>query len=668
MKYRADIDGLRSVAVIPVILFHLGYSWISGGYFGVDVFFVISGFLITSILLKEITTDSFSMKEFWLRRVRRILPAVITVILTVLFVAPFLIFRGDLMSLTSDALATLFSYANFQMLFKFGDYWGASAESSFFLHGWSLAVEEQFYIFYPLFLFFLYKGKKSWSIALAVLILVSLGLFLYGIINYPTATFYMLPTRAWELAAGGLIAVLPWKHNVETKYHFRETVLSILGLLMILGSFFIFTGVDGINFYAVLPVLGTTLIIRYSTTQNIVGKFLSSRPMVFIGKISYSLYLWHWPIIVLLHNYYITKLLSWQVQFLAITLTVLFSLLSYYFVENKTRRWKYTPRLVLVLIVGIIGCVIVLRSSFIKKDYDSTFDPVVFYGLFYDITPHIDRISEKNNAKREGIIALERDSLYAEAYKSQGIITNQTDNCVPQVVVLGDSHGAMWGKVIDDIAKDMELKASFYTSVGAPPFFDIELSGEASQKQDKVKGFSDTERLDYVQTLLNNLNVWRPKLLLVSCRWESISEEDLKRFADLIDLAKSYRTTVMILLQPPVIDAMGDKNSAQYFTFLGYQPNGGNQYIRLSTNHVAESNDRIRRRFGNISNVVFVDAYSPLVKGEGIDEALIIKDKDVLYYDDDHLSYQGTRVLKEKIRESIAKIVSNNLEGRSETL
>src|SRR6478609_1384385 len=161
MIYRADVDGLRSIAIIPVVLFHLGFSWISGGYFGVDVFFVISGFLITSILFKEIETHSFSMIKFWLRRVKRILPAIITVILTTLLVAPFLIFKGDIISLTSDSLSALFSYANFHMLSKFGDYWGKSAENSFFLHAWSLSVEEQFYVFYPLFLFSLYKLKQS---------------------------------------------------------------------------------------------------------------------------------------------------------------------------------------------------------------------------------------------------------------------------------------------------------------------------------------------------------------------------------------------------------------------------------------------------------------------------------------------------------------------------
>ena len=207
MKYRADIDGLRSIAVIPVILFHLGFNWISGGYLGVDVFFVISGYLITTILLKDITSNSFSMKEFWFKRIKRILPALLSVIIITLLIVPFLIYKGDILSLTSEIIPSIFSYSNFYSWFNNGNYWGESAENSFFLHAWSLSVEEQFYIFFPFFLFLLHKFKLSITKWLITIITISLIAFLFGSQYHPAFTFYMLPTRAWELLSGGLLAV-----------------------------------------------------------------------------------------------------------------------------------------------------------------------------------------------------------------------------------------------------------------------------------------------------------------------------------------------------------------------------------------------------------------------------------------------------------------------------
>ncbi len=206
-SYRPEIDGLRTIAVIPVILFHLGYKWVNGGFYGVDVFFVISGFLITKILVSAIEKGTFSMWSFWLRRVKRLLPALLTVIITTLLVASVVLFKPELPNIAKDSLPALFSYFNFYAKNSLGDYWGGTAENSFFLHTWSLSVEEQFYLVYPFFLYLCNKYFRSFFKPIFILSILSFILFVALLKYKPSFTFYMLPTRAWELSLGGLISL-----------------------------------------------------------------------------------------------------------------------------------------------------------------------------------------------------------------------------------------------------------------------------------------------------------------------------------------------------------------------------------------------------------------------------------------------------------------------------
>ena len=190
--YRPEIDGLRAVAVILVILFHMGSNWISGGYIGVDVFFVISGFLITSIIKKELEQGTFSFRDFWARRVRRILPAMIFVTACTLVVSYIFAFRPDQQRIGGQALVALMSVANIYFWRSTGDYWGSAAEESPFLHTWSLSVEEQFYLFFPIAMWLIFRFRTRWlQGCIATAVIGSLAMFLLGLQAYPTATFYL---------------------------------------------------------------------------------------------------------------------------------------------------------------------------------------------------------------------------------------------------------------------------------------------------------------------------------------------------------------------------------------------------------------------------------------------------------------------------------------------
>ena len=385
IKYRAEIDGLRTVAVIPVILFHLGYSFINGGYYGVDVFFVISGYLITKILTDKIEDGTFSMYDFWIRRIKRLLPVLLTVIIFTLIIAPVLIFKPDVKDISKDVFPAIFSYFNFHALLDFGNYWGGKSEQSFFLHTWSLSVEEQFYLVYPFFLFFAYKYFKKFILPIFVLTICSFCLFLFYLkINKDVDTaFYMLPTRMWELSIGGMASLI---RTDNFKFFFNNKLLPILGIFFIALSYFF--GGKTIGYAVVLPVIGSVFVILFCSQNDMIGKLLSAKPFVFTGKLSYSLYLWHWPVIILFKNleYPLHHLNQQVINVLVIALTFMLSFLSYTYIENKTRNYSHTPKIVIAGIVIIAGIGLYFQSN-LNIYYDSKYSSQTYYVKYYDISP-----------------------------------------------------------------------------------------------------------------------------------------------------------------------------------------------------------------------------------------------------------------------------------------
>jgi peptidoglycan/LPS O-acetylase OafA/YrhL len=294
MKYRNDIAGLRAVAVLPILLFHAGVTALPGGFIGVDIFFVISGFLITSIICREMDSGVFSQVEFYRRRVARIVPALSLVLISTLVAGYFLLLPFEMRDLGKSVASAALFVSNFFFMVK-ADYFGGAAESKPLLHTWSLAVEEQFYIFYPIGVFILKRwAPKMLKPVLCAGVISSLALAF--LLNYvkPDAAFYLIPARAWELGAGGLIALnfFPAINSKGTKQ-----LISVGGLAAIfLGCFLITSELAFPAPWALVPVMGTVLLIAYGQ-DAITFRFLSSPPMTFIGDISYSTYLWHWPVI-----------------------------------------------------------------------------------------------------------------------------------------------------------------------------------------------------------------------------------------------------------------------------------------------------------------------------------------------------------------------------------
>lgn len=300
MEYRREIDGLRAIAVVPVILFHAGFQSFSGGFVGVDVFFVISGYLITSIILTEKENNTFTIVNFYERRARRILPALFIVVFTCIPFAWLWLLPTDFKDFSQSIIAVVTFSSNI-LFWKESGYWGTENELKPLLHTWSLAVEEQYYLIFPLFLAFFWRFKRNWLLySFIIIAILSLSFAQWLIQHSPSAAFFLLPARAWELSIGACIAYFSFYHKTTLSEVLKRKVLSeglsLFGFLLIAYSVFKFNEATPFpGFYAMIPTFGTALIILFSTPNNYIGRLLSLKPVVGIGLISYSAYLWHQP-------------------------------------------------------------------------------------------------------------------------------------------------------------------------------------------------------------------------------------------------------------------------------------------------------------------------------------------------------------------------------------
>ncbi|MCF8881614.1 acyltransferase [Erythrobacter sp. SN021] len=295
IKYRPEIDGLRAVAVVPVVLYHAGFDGVAGGFLGVDVFFAISGYLITSIIVSENSRSTFSILNFYERRIRRIIPLLYFVILVSIAVAYLTLLPAHMNDFSESVVAVIFFVSNI-LFYKESGYFAVASELKPLLHTWTLAVEEQYYVLFPPFVALVWRFGIKWLICLlGVAAAASLLLAQWGAAAHPEAAFYLLPTRGWELLAGSLLAVIEFKYKCWKKNNF----LSLVGLIMIFFSFiFLDATTPTPSFYTCIPVLGSVLVLMFAGRGTAAHKVLSNRAMVAIGLMSYGVYLWHQPIFV----------------------------------------------------------------------------------------------------------------------------------------------------------------------------------------------------------------------------------------------------------------------------------------------------------------------------------------------------------------------------------
>ncbi|EGM78156.1 Putative acyltransferase [Rheinheimera sp. A13L] len=380
MDYRKEIDGLRAVAVLSVMFFHTGFSFFSGGFIGVDIFFVISGYLITTIILKEMEAGNFSLIQFYERRARRILPALFLVLFISLPFAWLWLIPQDLKPF-SQSLVAVSTFSSNIFFWISSDYFDTAAELKPLLHTWSLAVEEQFYFAFPILMMFTWCLGKRWVVGLLS------GIFLFSLLladfwstNNPTSAFYLLPARCWELLAGSFIAFYSTSSLRRDVRLCISEIGAFVGLSLIIFSIIIFdneTPFPGL--YTLVPVVGTVLVILFAEPATVVGKLLGHRSLVKIGLISYSAYLWHQPVFAFAKQ----RIVNGPDIYVLNALIVLSLVLAYF-------SWKY------------------VETPFRDKNLISQKKIIVFssvFSLFFVVTGLIgnysgglpDRMKEKDN-------------------------------------------------------------------------------------------------------------------------------------------------------------------------------------------------------------------------------------------------------------------------------
>ena len=347
MDFRRDINGLRALAVLGVLIFHFSESILPGGFAGVDVFFVISGFLMTSIIFRGLERGDFSILNFYMARANRIVPALAVLCIVLLALGYFFLLSMDYKTLGRDVATSMFFVSNimFSMrkgYFEFGD--------NFLLHTWSLSAEWQFYLIYPLVLVILSRFMTLSSLKKTLVVFCLVG-FLFGIyasINWPSASYFLLGARAWEMLLGGLVFLYPFSISKD-----RKRYLEILGLLLVLASYLLISGKNmWPGYLALLPTLGTAFVIAaYRNEESILGSKLLQK----MGLWSYSIYLWHWPVAVSFSYY--------DIEQRYIPVGILFSLmlgyLSYTFVEKRRFKFRFSLKSVVgyASVFLVFGCV-----------------------------------------------------------------------------------------------------------------------------------------------------------------------------------------------------------------------------------------------------------------------------------------------------------------------
>ena len=381
ITYRPEIDGLRAIAVGVVIFYHaqitiFGHQPFKGGFIGVDIFFVISGYLITSIILKElVTTGVFSFKYFYQRRIRRILPALLIVMLASLPLAWIYLLPSSFIDFSKSILYSLGFSSNFYFHYSGQQYGAVSGLLKPFLHTWSLSVEEQYYILFPIFLFVAFKYFREYLIHILIItFIISLGLAEWGSRNYPSLSFYVLPTRGWELLAGSILAYFEITLGYRSKNHTFNLVMPSVGILLI-GHSILFLNDEMLHpsLYTLYPIIGVCLIIWFSHKDELITKILSTKLFVGVGLISYSLYLWHYPIFAFLRNYRDVWLNTEKSHFLilkvsSIFLILILSILTYFFIERVFRNKKINLTKIFLILFFKFLLLVIFNISIVYFD------------------------------------------------------------------------------------------------------------------------------------------------------------------------------------------------------------------------------------------------------------------------------------------------------------
>lgn len=662
MIYYKPLDGIRAIAIIAVIIYHISPTTLRGGFTGVDVFFVLSGFLITTIVLNDLREGRFSIKEFYTRRIQRLLPNMIAVILAVQFLWTLFFPPSTARATGIHGIWTLLSASNIYIWQQLGGYWSDSAEWAPLTHTWSLGIEEQFYLFFPITLSILFKTQSGRLNSLLILATVlSFIVCILGSYLRPIATFYLLPTRVWELLLGTLLAVhrnrtRPGESSTRTPSKLSQTAGGWIGAAIILAGFFT---IDEMNAFpgwiCLFPTVGTVLLIASVVDGNtVLSKWLSSRFMTTTGKLSYSLYLWHWPIITFgkiqagLYGY--PKSIGALAGGIG---SILLAVVAYKFVEQPLRETTEAgrPKRLLVIASGFFAVALFshhLASRQRVADPNHLFNPITFSGRLLSAADTSSM--DLTNVIRYYDVHFPSNTDHSTDSWRRGGIIHKYDGGNPQVVVLGSSHALMYAQLIDSICMQKNISVSFLCIDGGCAFFEHQVSSNFPTPRESME-FDDARR--------KFLRQWRPKAVLVIDRWDRHpNEKDFEtRFRSFLEEVAPLTERVVFVSQVPVHLGGDEVNLRELVNW------------RMKTTRTLpplrpDLKDDLRRNIAHRAELLMSEFENlRILKADGsfyLPDGSIhyASGKDFFYADDDHLSDAGSEVVRPLFEQAIIEAQS----------
>ncbi len=640
ITYRPEIDGLRAIAVSAVILYHSKISFFglafNGGFIGVDIFFVISGYLITSIILKELSIKgSFSFKHFYERRIRRILPVLLFVMLVSLIFAWLFLLPNNLVDFSKSIIYSILFISNIFFYLSGQEYDAESGLFVPFLHTWSLSVEEQFYILFPIFLFVIFKFFKKFLIHfLIATFLISFVLANLYSLNYPSISFYFIHTRMWELLSGSILAYFETQKGHRNDNSILNLILPFVGILLIAFSILIFdNNIFHPSFYTLVPVIGVCLIIRFSNENELITKILSSKLFVGIGLISYSLYLWHYPIFAFARITYFFED-NFFMELLSGPLIIMLSIASYYLIEKPFRNKKYKFKTILIL----VSLTIVLLTSFTSL--------IIIENGFKKRVPNMFRTTLEQKIEN-----------FYQNDKSQ------------KIVLVGDSHADALSFSLNEKIKENNLSLfRFDTRMYIKNFKQV-------NDRDNNEFLENNQNID--KFLKNNSNL----IIIFHQRWteqigrmyfynnNQIENPSNLKHSEYVRIGlKSQINEIirlghkLILVYPvPELSFIPKRLLWRKYLFEGKFEYNSKPILSESYEKFKSRNELIFEIFDSIQSDNIYRVYThKFFCNKQIENKCIANDENnIFYFDDDHLSIFGSEIVVDEIMEIIKTIKFN---------
>jgi peptidoglycan/LPS O-acetylase OafA/YrhL len=621
-KYRPDIDGLRAIAVLFVVGFHSFPGWFKGGYIGVDVFFVISGFLITSIILNNLSENGFEYTEFYARRARRIFPALIMVLTFSMLYGWITMLPYEYANLGKHIMGGALFSSNIVLWGEAG-YFDVAAEAKPLLHLWSLGIEEQFYIFWPLLLGIAWNRKKSFLTVMIMVLLISFSVNIFFVISNPISTFYSPVSRVWELIIGGLLAYVTVQRPMKIMSLKIKNLQSMVGLFLIFLSVIVLTKSSAYpGFYALLPTIGALLLILAGPNTWVNKEILGNRVLVLIGLISYPLYLWHWPALYIVNQLDFESAMEVRLaRILAIGMSFLLAYLTFRWIEKPIRDHA-TGKTALLLtstlaFVALIGFLI-FNSGGVNSRFPYLLQNMEEKPIQAEWREHECFLQPGDNFKSE---------------------CSEEATSRPQLLLWGDSHGAALYPGLKILGRMLNVGIGQYTISACAPLLDWE------SPRGKYCAEGNKE-------ILRVIGEKKPEIILLYANWNSNTNigYEVQNLRDTVENIRMKSESQIFLMG----SAPQWKTELPKALWRCYGKETIPDFSMCELDNSIEKLDFELEKLAREINIKYISAYREMCNSDG---CLVRVGDDLITKDYGHLTPEASRFLIKKIGSQFANVL-----------